>query len=391
MNKRIIVNRQKRRKRRQMMIRNILRVAVPTVLLSLLICFLIWKFVLPGNGSGGSADESQEVLLGDEYETVTGAGTESESPAQAVRMPLKGPRDDAKTTILTPGWHDDKTGRWYQNPDRTYFSDGFEEIDGVQYYFDRDGYLRTGWVSIGDKDYYFNADGSYNRDRKRAWIALTFNGGPSAHTEEILDVLEENEVHATFFVKGQMIAGHEKTLERMVELGCEIGSNSWDDLQLNLISMDEVVQKFRDTDNAIQAACGKTAGTARAPYAMATEDIYQTVGKPFFTWSLDVEDGEKMNAKDEIEAVLEADLEDGSIILMHDIFEPSKEAVKEIVPALVEKGYKLVTISELAEAKEVELQNTVYNDFHQSTLESGKVPGYLHNNEITAELARNGL
>ena len=141
MNKRIIVNRQKRRKRRQMMIRNILRVAVPTVLLSLLICFLIWKFVLPGNGSGGSSDESQEVLLGDEYETVTGAGTESEGPAQAARMPLKGPRDDAKTTILTPGWHDDKTGRWYQNPDRTYFSDGFEEIDGVQYYFDRDGYL----------------------------------------------------------------------------------------------------------------------------------------------------------------------------------------------------------------------------------------------------------
>ena len=60
MNKRIIVNRQKRRKRRQMMIRNILRVTVPTVLLSLLICFLIWKFVLPGKGSGGSADESQQ-------------------------------------------------------------------------------------------------------------------------------------------------------------------------------------------------------------------------------------------------------------------------------------------------------------------------------------------
>ena len=70
---------------------------------------------------------------------------------------------------------------------------------------------------------------------------------------------------------------------------------------------------------------------------------------------------------------------------MHDIYEPTVQAVRKIVPELVEQGYKLVTVSELAEAKEVKLMNTVYSDFLQSTLDTGTVPGYLHNEEIMAE------
>ena len=75
---------------------------------------------------------------------------------------------------------------------------------------------------------------------------------------------------------------------------------------------------------------------------------------------------------------------------MHDIFEPTVQAVKKIVPELVEQGYKLVTVSEMAEAKEVKLMNTVYSNFLQSTLDTGTVPGYLHNEEIMAEKAGAG-
>ena len=73
---------------------------------------------------------------------------------------------------------------------------------------------------------------------------------------------------------------------------------------------------------------------------------------------------------------MNGDLTDGSIILMHDIHEPSVQAALQIIPQLVEKGYKLMTVSELAEAKDVELQYASYADFWDSSLAKGLVAGY---------------
>ena len=64
---------------------------------------------------------------------------------------------------------------------------------------------------------------------------------------------------------------------------------------------------------------------------------------------------------------------------MHDIHEPSVKAAIRLIPDLVAQGYKLVTVSELAEAKGVTLQNTSYSDFWQSSLDSGSVAGYSGN------------
>ncbi|MCB5473030.1 hypothetical protein LIP76_18995, partial [Erysipelatoclostridium ramosum] len=75
------------------------------------------------------------------------------------------------------GWHEDSSGRWYQNADGTYYTNGFAEIDGVKYAFDSNGYMQTGWVTKGVNDYYFNEDGSYNAEKKRPLIALTFDDG----------------------------------------------------------------------------------------------------------------------------------------------------------------------------------------------------------------------
>jgi peptidoglycan/xylan/chitin deacetylase (PgdA/CDA1 family) len=73
---------------------------------------------------------------------------------------------------------------------------------------------------------------------------------------------------------------------------------------------------------------------------------------------------------------MNGDLTDGSIILMHDIHEPSVEAAKRIIPDLVAQGYRLVTISEMAEAKDVTLQSARYTDFWDSSLANGYVAGY---------------
>ena len=130
-------------------------------------------------------------------------------------------------------------------------------------------------------------------------------------------------------------------------------------------------------------ACGQAATVARAPYGAANQDIYDAVQKPFFMWSLDTEDWKLMDATADYDAVMNGDLTDGTIILMHDIHEPSVQAALKLIPDLVSQGYKLMTVSELAAAKNVTLQNTTYSQFWDSQLQAGTVPGYNGNTDST--------
>lgn len=369
MDKRVLRERM-RRKKRQMMIRHYTKIGLCVVGLILAVVFVVRGIIVPIAHwvGGGSSNESVQAQA--ETEEVQ---TNSDA---AVRQPLKGKSDTDKIATMTAGWHEDTNGKWYQNADGTYFANGFQDIDGVTYSFDENGYIQTGWVTKGVKDYYFNDDGSYDPSQVRPMLALTFDDGPGQYTDELLDCLEENNAHATFFMLGQNVAQYPDAPKRMLELGCEIGSHSWDHTQLTTIDIDAVAKQFSDTDNALIQACGQAATVARAPYGDGNSDIYNTVNKPFFMWSLDTEDWKLLDADGDYNAVMNGDLTDGSIILMHDIHEPSVQAALRLIPDLIAKGYKLVTVSEMAEAKNVTLQNACYVDFWPSTLSNGGVPGY---------------
>ena len=266
----------------------------------------------------------------------------------AVRRPLKSKSDLAKASQLTVGWHEDDNGKWYQNADGTYFASGMQEIDGNTYSFDDNGYVQTGWVTRGFDDYYFNDDGTYDPTQHKPRIALTFDDGPGEYTDELLDCLEENNAHATFFMLGQNVVSWESTVQRMVDLGCEIGNHTWDHPSQTLpnMSIDDVKAEFQKTDDALQQACGQIATVARAPYGAANQDIYDAVQKPFFMWSLDTEDWKLMDATADYDAVMNGDLTDGSIILMHDIHEPSVQAALKLIPDLTAQGYNGSTSSD---------------------------------------------
>ena len=370
MDKRVLRERM-RRKKRQMMIRHYTKIGLSVVGLILAIVFTVRGIIVP---------IAHRIAVGGSKSTVQ-AQAETEEEVQtnsdaAVRQPLKGKSDTDKITTMTAGWHEDANGKWYQNADGTYFANGFQDIDGVTYSFDENGYIQTGWVTKGVKDYYFNDDGSYDPSQVRPMLALTFDDGPGQYTDELLDCLEENNAHATFFMLGQNVSAYPDAPKRMLEIGCEIGSHSWDHTQLTTIDIDAVAKQFSDTDDALMQACGQTSSVARAPYGDGNTDIYNTVNKPFFMWSLDTEDWKLMDADGDYNAVMNGDLTDGSIILMHDIHEPSVKAALRLIPDLIAQGYKLVTVSEMAEAKNVTLQNACYVDFWPSTLSNGGVPGY---------------
>ena len=96
--------------------------------------------------------------------------------------------------------------------------------------------------------------------------------------------------------------------------------------------------------------------------------------------------GKLMDADADYNEIMNSDLSDGSIILMHDIHEPSvKCATEKLIPELVNEGYKLVTVSELAAAKDVTLQSASYSDFWDSSLQAGRVAGYAGNSDASSD------
>ena len=321
MDKRVLRERM-RRKKRQMMIRHYTKIGLCVIGMILAVVFMVRGIIIPiAHHVAGGGNSDQTVQAQADTEEV-----QANSDA-AVRQPLKGKSDTDKIAAMTAGWHEDANGKWYQNTDGTYFSNGFQDIDGVTYSFDENGYIQTGWVEKGVKDYYFNEDGSYDPSKVRPMLALTFDDGPGEYTDE---------------------------------------------------------KQFSDTDDALIQACGQAASVARAPYGDGNSDIYNTVNKPFFMWSLDTEDWKLLDADADYSAVMNGDLTDGTIILMHDIHEPSVKAALRLIPDLIAQGYKLVTVSEMAEAKNVTLQNACYVDFWPSTLSNGDVPGYQGGSDAAA-------
>ena len=386
MDKRVLRERM-RKKQQQIRRRQMMKKGAYVVAVILVLIFVIRGIILPviNRAGGGNTEKPQQVqaetdsTTTDSSSDITDTGDTSTETNAAIRQPVKGQSDLTKAAQLTTGWHDDENGKWYQNADGTYFAGGMQEIDGSTYYFDDNGYIKTGWVEVGFDDYYFNDDGTYDPSQHKTRIAFTFDDGPGEYTDELLDCLEENNAHATFFMLGQNVGSWESTVQRMADIGCEIGSHSWDHPNLYDLSMDSVAKEFSDTDAALEKACGQKASVARAPYGNWSDDIISTVGKPFFTWSLDSLDWSYLDVNKDYDAVMNGDLTDGSIILMHDIHEPSVQAAIKMIPELVQKGYKLMTVSELAAAKGVTLQGANYSDFWDSSLQKGIVAGYSGN------------
>ena len=391
MDKRVLRERM-RKKQQQIRRRQMMKKGAYVVAIILVLIFVIRGIILPviNRAGGGNTEKPQQVQAETDSTTTdsssdsTDTGDTSTETNAAIRQPVKGQSDLTKTAQLTAGWHDDENGKWYQNADGTYFAGGMQEIDGSTYYFDDNGYIKTGWVEVGFDDYYFNDDGTYDPSQHKTRIAFTFDDGPGEYTDELLDCLEENNAHATFFMLGQNVGSWESTVQRMADIGCEIGSHSWDHPNLYDLSMDSVAKQFSDTDAALEKACGQKASVARAPYGNWSDDIISTVGKPFFTWSLDSMDWSYLDVNKDYDAVMNGDLTDGSIILMHDIHEPSVQAAIKMIPELVQKGYKLMTVSELAAAKGVTLQGANYSDFWDSSLQKGIVAGYSGNTTDTS-------
>jgi peptidoglycan/xylan/chitin deacetylase (PgdA/CDA1 family) len=183
------------------------------------------------------------------------------------------------------------------------------------------------------------------------YIAMTFDDGPHAqNTPRLLDMLKQRKIHATFFFVGQCVQENPEIVKRIVAEGHEIGNHSWSHPDLAKMSDSAVQNEIQKTQDAIQQACGQTAKIMRPPYGAFTARqrnwAHGTWGFQIILWDVDPLDWKVRNSEHVKMEILKQTTQ-GSIILSHDIHKTTVDAMPETLDALLAKGFKFVTVSEL--------------------------------------------
>lgn len=204
-----------------------------------------------------------------------------------------------------------------------------------------------------------SAPPSKDKQDTRKLVALTFDDGPdNNYTSDIMDILKEYKVHATFFVVGLQVVKYPEMAKRIVDEGHTIGNHSWshkDLTKLTSIARDEEINK---TQQAIKEATGIVPELMRAPYGAISDAVLKSIhneNMKHVYWTVDTRDWAGTAVADMHENVL-ANTDVGGIILMHS-FGGRRNAIAhtiKLLPSLIEdltaKGYEFVTVDELIEA-----------------------------------------
>lgn len=183
--------------------------------------------------------------------------------------------------------------------------------------------------------------------QEEKYIALTFDDGPHPlYTPRLLEGLKERNARATFFLIGQNIDGNEDIIRQMKEDGHLIGNHSQNHLQLTKEQTREACDQINCTNEKIKNIIGETPVYVRPPFGSWSEELECIVPMKVVLWNVDPLDWKTRN-KSRIVRHIVSHVEDGSIILLHDVYKTSVDAALEVVDTLSAEGYNFVTVDEL--------------------------------------------
>ena len=184
-------------------------------------------------------------------------------------------------------------------------------------------------------------------------VALTYDDGPySPVTDRILNTLEKYDAKATFFVVGNRVNSYRSSVKRAADMGCEIANHTYNHTFLTSAGYDTIVSEINRTNNAVYNITGKYPQIVRAPGGEVNSRVLNTVQYPFVGWDVDTLDWSSRNASSVVSKI-KNNVRNGSIVLMHDLYSSTASATETIVPWLIDRGYCLVTVSELMEYKNI--------------------------------------
>ena len=166
------------------------------------------------------------------------------------------------------------------------------------------------------------------------YVALTFDEGPSGATKQILQVLKEKGVTATFFLSGDAAEASPATAKAIVDAGCEVGSNSYRDESLKGQDRDAVREQVSKGTEAIKSVTGTSTMLLRAPYAAFDEQNWidaMDLVSAVVSWNIDSGDWLLNGADEQVSTVLDS-VTPGNIVLLTDNDECAEQTL-EALPA----------------------------------------------------------
>ena len=195
----------------------------------------------------------------------------------------------------------------------------------------------------------------HSRKNDRMEIALSFDDGPHPRlTPVILSILEEYGVKATFFMVGENVGYYPDAARAVAEAGHEIGNHTFSHRKFNRMSEHEMLDEIHACEQAISGVTQSPAHFIRPPEGQMNQAMRRVIGSldyRIILWDVDTRDWAHTPPAEISRHILDT-VQAGDIILMHDFIghdSPTPEALRLVIPALLERGYRFVTVGELVD------------------------------------------
>lgn len=203
------------------------------------------------------------------------------------------------------------------------------------------------------------------RDKKlfngKKLIALTFDDGPSYDkTKRLIDELDKRNARVSFFMLGEHAIKQPELVKDIYVRGHTIGSHTYDHKQLTKLEMNEVMHEVNYTNEIIKNITEEDVKYLRPPYGSYNKEMLEKIDMSFILWNVDVEDWKLKDEKKIANYIIE-NVNDGDIVLLHDIHNETIEGVIKAIDELQKKDFAFVSIDELISYKKIILEkNMVY-------------------------------
>ena len=200
---------------------------------------------------------------------------------------------------------------------------------------------------------------------KTKFVAFTFDDGPLPYAEDstamrILKTYEKYGQTATFFYWGERINDASAPEMKFAQsIGCEAGNHTFTHCPLTEKTVEEMKEELKKTSDAVENVLGVAPKLMRLPYLASNETVMATVDYPMINCSADSRDWDNATTDEIIQRIMDVEAAgelENAIILMHEPYATTAAAVEYLIPTLMEKGYRFVTVSELAKQNGIELQ-----------------------------------
>lgn len=178
-------------------------------------------------------------------------------------------------------------------------------------------------------------------------IALTFDDGPHpVYTRQMLKLLKERNVPATFFLLGQNVEEYEDVVKEIAGDGHLIGNHTYHHVQITTLPTEQAYEEIEKTSRLIEDLTGKGTEYVRPPFGTWNEGLESELDLIPVMWTIDTLDWTTGNVDWIVNQVVK-NAEENDIILMHDSYRSTVQAVERIITLLEAEGFEFVTVDEV--------------------------------------------